>query len=49
MIEKTHMIGNYDCKVCGKIFKTGQGLGGHMSKLHYEINQMLKENGFTSL
>lgn len=47
MIEKTHMIGTYICKVCGKIFKTGQGLGGHMSKMHYGVSDFLKKNRLT--
>ena len=44
MIEKTHMVGTYTCKVCGKVFRTGQGLGGHMSKMHYGLSEFLKKN-----
>ena len=52
IIKATRMKGNknkityyyesYDCKLCGRPFTTGQGLGGHMSRMHPNTSEQYK-------
>jgi hypothetical protein len=33
---------DYDCKICFRKFQTGQGLGGHMSRMHPNCSEQYK-------
>lgn len=33
---------DYDCKICYRKFQTGQGLGGHMSRMHPNCSEQYK-------
>jgi hypothetical protein len=33
---------NYDCNICHRKFQTGQGLGGHMSRMHPNCSEQYK-------